>query len=118
MLRKLLLATGMVLSVSSLAYAAQQMGVAGRWSATVGTEAVVYNFTVSGDTLRGAMEIANYGLEAPVSGRVKGDSLFFSAAVPGSDAIAHQGKVVGDTLFFTLVSSSMGRLEGKAVRAR
>jgi hypothetical protein len=116
MLRKLPLVLGMAFSASSLALAAQQAGVAGRWSSTIGTEPVVYTVTVTGDALSGSMLVTNYDFSAPLSGTVKGDSVFFEADVP-DNKVGHRGKVVGDTLFMVVTGSS-GPTEVKAVRAR
>jgi hypothetical protein len=116
MLRRPLLALGMVLSFSTLALAAQQAGLTGRWSARLGEEPVVYNLTAAADAVTGAMSFSNYGFDAPVSGTVKGDSLFFDVDAGGT-MISHRGRVVGDTIFFS-INAAGSPMRVKAARAK
>jgi hypothetical protein len=115
MLRNLPLAL-LMLSIATLTLAAQQAGLSGRWSAALGTEPVVYNLAANGDALSGTMSFTNYGFDAPVSGTVKGDSLFFEVDAGGT-LISHRGRVAGDTIFFD-VNAAGTPMQVKAARAK
>lgn len=80
--------------------------VAGRWSATIqgpqGPTPVIYNLTPKGDSLGGYADFPQMGGGLPiVSGRIQGDSVFFTAEGHGY-TLVHAGRVAGDSLHLRL----------------
>ncbi len=87
--------------------AAAQTGAAGKWNGNVNTEqgpfALVFDFSVSGGALTGAL-VTDF-FSAPISeGTVKGDDVAFKLKIDTPDAsmlISYTGKVVGDEMRLT-----------------
>jgi hypothetical protein len=101
MRRSILLTFALLVSVVTLAFAAD---ITGRWQGKItmqdGNEfELVYTFKVDGETLTGALSTPNGDL--PISdGKVKGDEFSFSLTF-GDNTIPMKGKVDGDTLRIT-----------------
>lgn len=103
MRRYALLSAALLLATATLALAAE---VSGRWrgSLTAGdgtTYNMVYTLRAEGQALTGSIEFVGLG-EVPIyDGRVKGDSVFFSADVPDMKLV-HRGHRAGDALHVAL----------------
>lgn len=98
--RSPLLALVLVLSLAAAAFAAD---ITGRWLGSVSTPNgdfdLVYNFTVAGETLNGALTTP--GGDIPLQdGKISGDSLSFTMTF-GDNPIAYRGVVKGDTIVLT-----------------
>lgn len=94
----------LVFATASAAFALN--GIAGRWQATVrgpqGPTPVVYTLTPKGDSLGGYADFPAMGGGLPIiSGRIKGDSVFFTAEGHGY-TLVHSGQVAGDSLYLSL----------------
>ena len=97
MLRRAMVAGGLILVAAAVAAAAE---VDGRWQGTVsgpnGDFTLTFNFKAQGTTLTGSVETPNG--EQPISdGKVEGNKIAFKTHFD-DNVIDHQGTVSGDTI--------------------
>ena len=98
MLRRLVLAFSFVAAGTAVGLAAD---VAGKWEGNVagpeGDIALVFNFTVDGETLGGTVD--GPGGQLPITkGTVRGDDLTFNVDLDTSTTITHEAKATGDNI--------------------
>jgi hypothetical protein len=89
--------TACVLAVATVLAA----DISGKWKGVVHTQqgdlALVFNFTVQGDTLGGTVEGPG-GMLDITDGTIKGDAIAFSVVLDSANTITYEGKVRGDEI--------------------
>ena len=112
--RSPLLALVLLLTVTAAAFAAD---ITGRWLGRVSTPngeiELVYNFTVDGETLTGALT-TQFGDLPLQDGKIQGETLSFTMTF-GENPVAYTGVVRGDTI---VLSSNWGGQERETVLTR
>ena len=98
MLRRLMLVLSFVVAGSAVGLAAD---VAGKWEGRVagpdGDIALVFDFTVDGDTLGGTVD-GPAGQLAITKGTITGDDLTFNVDLDASTTVTHEAKATGDSI--------------------
>ena len=94
----------LILAAASTAFAINE--IAGRWSGKLqgpdGPTRVVYTLRPIGDSIAGDADFPDMGGGLPIiRGRIKGDSVFFTAEGSGY-TLVHSGRVSGDSLHLSL----------------